>query len=125
MTAQAEASTWRLHGRHGPQTIALEPKVAINSWGVLRELAIAGRGIARLPELDVQQALSDGKLVEVLSDYAPPPAACYAVFPSARNLSPSVRAMIDTLIERLSAESCQLHGADKLVQAEKIALSLR
>jgi DNA-binding transcriptional LysR family regulator len=102
---------------------ALCPKVAINSWGVLRELAIAGRGIARLPELDVQHALSDGKLVEVLSEYAPPPVACYAVFPSARNLSPSVRAMIDTLIERLCAESCRLHGANKPAQADKMVSS--
>ena len=108
MSAHTEASTWRLHGEDGPRTIALRPKVAVNSWGVLRDLAIAGRGIARLPELDVQHALAGGQLVEVLSDHAPPPVACYAVFPSARNLSPSIRAMIDALIERLSAESCRL-----------------
>jgi DNA-binding transcriptional LysR family regulator len=108
MTAHTEARTWRLHGPDGPAAIALRPKILINSWGVLRDLAVAGRGIARLPELNVRDALAAGSLVEVLAAFAPPPVACYAVFPSARNLSPTVRVMIGALIERLSEQSCRL-----------------
>jgi DNA-binding transcriptional LysR family regulator len=111
MTGHTEATTWRLHGPDGPEAIALRPKIAVNSWTVLRELALAGRGIARLPELELREALATGALVEVLADYAPPPVACYAVFPSARNLSPTVRAMIDALVERLGAESRRLATA--------------
>lgn len=108
MTAHSEATTWKLHGADGPKAVAIRPAVAVNSWTVLRELAIAGRGIARLPELRARGDVAEGRLVEVLADCAPPPAACYAVYPSARNLSPAVRAMIDALIERLSAASCSL-----------------
>lgn len=119
MTAHTDASTWRLHGQEGAQSVVVRPKVAINSWGVLRDLAIAGLGIARLPELYVRDALAAGDLVEVLPDHAPPPAACYAVFPSVRNLSPNIRAMIDALIERLGAESCRLDGPSRPTSADR------
>jgi DNA-binding transcriptional LysR family regulator len=108
MTGHMEATTWRLHGPDGPEAIALRPKIAVNSWIVLRELAIAGRGVARLPELNVRHAVGMGELIEILPDYAPPPVACYAVFPSARNLSPTVRAMIESLMTRLNDESCRM-----------------
>lgn len=108
MSGAKEATTWALHGPDGPEAIAIRPRIAVNSWMVVRDLAIAGRGIARLPELNAREALAEDQLVEVLADFAPPPSACYAVYPSARNQSPSVRAMIEVLVERLNASSCRL-----------------
>lgn len=112
MTGHTEATTWRPHGPDGPQAFAVRPKIAVNSWSLLRELALAGRGIVRLPALNARHALANGELVEVRAECAPPPVACYAVFPSARNLSPTVRAMIDSLIKRLNAESCRMAGPE-------------
>lgn len=111
MTGHSDAATWKLHGPDGPRPTAIRPSIAVNSWAVLRELAIAGRGIARLPELNARDAVASGRLIEMLAEHAPPPVACYAVYPSARNLSPAVRAMIDALVERLGAESCRVAAA--------------
>ena len=57
-----------------------------------------------LPELTARRAVAEGRLVELLADHAPPPVACYAVFPSARNLSPAVRALIGDLARSLEKQ---------------------
>lgn len=108
VTGGPEATTWRFDGPDGPQSVQVRPRVAMNNWLVMRELAAAGIGVVRLPELSARECVAQGRLVEVMRDYAPPPVACYAVFPSARNMSPNVRAMLDVLIERLSAASCRV-----------------
>ncbi|MCI4664233.1 MAG: LysR family transcriptional regulator [Neomegalonema sp.] len=101
MTGHREGATWRFEAADGPLSIAVRPYLAINSFPALLELAVAGRGVARLPELRAVGAVASGRLVEVLADFAPPPSALYAVTASARRQSASVRAMIEVLAERL------------------------
>jgi hypothetical protein len=51
--------------------------------------------------LSVGPALLSGELVRVLSDYEFEPTAIFAVYPSARQLSTKVRAVVDFLAEQL------------------------
>ncbi len=106
MTGYRDGGAWRFRGPEGPIVVDIRPHVAINSFPALLDLAVAGAGIARLPELRAQQAVEAGGLVETLAGFAPPPAAVYAVTPSARRRSATVQAMIDALAERLSEPSC-------------------
>ena len=64
--------------------------------------ALASLGIALLPDFSAQQALRSGKLVVVLPDWQPPVMQIFALYPSRRNLSPAVRAMVDFLVLRFS-----------------------
>jgi LysR family transcriptional regulator, regulator for bpeEF and oprC len=66
-----------------------------NSFAVF-QAAVAGIGIAKLPRLLVQQANNSAQIVEVMTDWASPSVPVHAVFPSARYLSPKVRAFVDT-----------------------------
>ena len=100
-------ATWKLGGPDGPTAIAIQPYLSINSMAVLQSMAAAGRGIAMLPVMQAQAAVDDGSLVEVLPDYAPRADGFYAVMPSARRQSASVRAMVEELATRLSEPNCR------------------
>jgi len=102
MTGAQEAVTWQLEGPDGPVSVPIRPRMAVGSWGILRELVVAGLGIARLPELTGLHDATEGELVEILPEWARPGDACYAVYPSGRNPSPALRAMVDLLSDHLA-----------------------
>lgn len=69
---------------------------SVNSFALLRDLAIAGSGIARLPRFVAAPALADGRLRAILRSYSPAQ-SFHALYPSARHLSPRVRTFLDVL----------------------------
>jgi len=67
---------------------------------VLRDAAVAGRGIALLPTFIAGADLQEGRLRTVLTDYKAPEISIYAIYPQTRHLSVKVRLFIDFLVER-------------------------
>jgi len=61
--------------------------------------ALQGGGIAAVFSYQAEPAIRDGRLVEVLSEFAPPAVAIHALFTTRRLLSPKVRAFLDLLDE--------------------------
>ncbi len=57
--------------------------------------ALAGSGVALLPQWLVNTALEEGTLIHLLPDYHFPRQGIYAVYPDARHVSTKVRAFID------------------------------
>lgn len=103
MTSSRMPATWTfLEGRKA-KNVHIKPYIAVNSFQVLRELAIAGRGIARLPEGAVRTAVSAKQLCQVLGAYSPPPQQPLLVYPEARHVSSALRAMIELLVARFEA----------------------
>ena len=72
---------------------------------VLRDAALAGHGLAQLPDFITGAALGSGALVSVLDDQMPPPAAAYAVWPGHRQSALTVRALADYLVMALGDAS--------------------
>jgi DNA-binding transcriptional LysR family regulator len=66
-----------------------------NSGDAAIDRALAGGGITAALCYQVDVPVSAGALVEVLRDFAPPPAPIQAVFPTSRLLSAKVRAFLD------------------------------
>lgn len=90
--------TWHLHGPGGAQAdVRLQPRLVTRGMLALREAACAGVGVAQLPLMIVQQAIDEGRLRQVLPDWAPPMEIIHLVYPSRRGQLPSVRALIDHL----------------------------
>ncbi len=56
-------------------------------------------GIVQLPHYLVQTALDTGSLKSVLSDFQPKPVPVMAVYPSRKQLSPKVRALVDMMTQ--------------------------
>lgn len=97
MSTSATANVWTFRSGRRASTLAIEPYLAVNSFGVLAALAARGLGIARMPSGYARAELG---LVEVLAAHAPPALQVFAVYPSARHVSSALRAMLEVLGER-------------------------
>lgn len=91
--------SWRLENGERAVTVAGEGRVTANNGDALRELAIAGQGIARLPDFIVNASLADGRLEHVLPGWGES-GAIWAVYPHSRHLSAKVRLFVEFLAER-------------------------
>lgn len=78
-------------------TIKVAGRLECNDGAVLREWALAGRGLAWRSLWEVGADLRDGRLVSVLDEYAAAPLGIYAVFAQRRQLPLRVRLFIDHL----------------------------
>jgi DNA-binding transcriptional LysR family regulator len=96
-TPLAWRDTWQL----GKETVAVSPALLTNSGASLRAAALAGLGLTPAPEWLVADALVAGQLTRVLQGYEPPAIGIYAVYPSNRLITPTVRAFVDHLARDL------------------------
>jgi DNA-binding transcriptional LysR family regulator len=104
MSGAREPTAWMFQIAGRLRAVKVTPCLAVNSFQVLTALAIAGVGVLRAPLRFVAEALAARKLRELLAPYAPPARPTLAVYPSARNVSPALRAMVDVLGECLDVE---------------------
>jgi len=101
---EPDPGPWELVGANGESVRAEHtPRVLCHDFIVLRAAALAGLGIAQLPESVVREDLQSGALARVLPEWKTPEGIVHAVFPSRRGLLPAVRVFIDFLAERLPA----------------------
>lgn len=80
----------------------IKSSLSINNGCALREAAIAGSGIAYLPDFIAYRAIQEHKLKVILKDYQRQPISMYAVYPSKKDLSAKIRAFIDFLVAEFS-----------------------
>ena len=64
-----------------------------------RQAALSGLGLALIPRILVWKDLEDGRLVEVLKDFAFTELGVHVVYPHRRHLSGKVRAFVDFLVK--------------------------
>jgi len=99
----ATGPQWKLTGPDGDHWIQAPWSLCSNNGEVLRDAALAGRGIVLLPTFIVGPYLEDGSLRAVLADYRSPEMSVYALYPPTRYIPFKLRAFIDFLVERLAA----------------------
>ena len=78
-------------------SMRVQGAMACNDGAVLRDWAVAGRGLAWRSMWEVGEDLKAGRLVTVLDAFAAPDNAIHAVFPQRRHLPLRVRMLIDYL----------------------------
>lgn len=74
--------------------IPVRGRVAANHLLAVRDAALAGHGIALLPELACSDELRAGELVALLPAHAPSPVPLYITYPAGRYMPAAVRAYI-------------------------------
>ena len=79
-------------------------RITVNNGEAIREMAIAGLGLAMLPRFIVSTPLISGRLVRVMADVETRRLPIMAVWPAVEPMPAKLRALIDHLALRLSAE---------------------
>lgn len=79
--------------------IAVNGPMIVNDTQVLVQTAVAGLGIAYLLEDQVKHEVQTGRLISILDDWTPRFPGFYLYYPSRRQASPALRALIE-LVQR-------------------------
>jgi DNA-binding transcriptional LysR family regulator len=79
-----------------------QPRMTCVDFAALRDAAVAGLGVALLPDHACRDALDEGKLVHVFPHWTTPVGIIHLVFTTRRGLPPAVRSFIDHLASTFS-----------------------
>lgn len=102
LSGHADAWVFTRDGR--TERIAVEGRYVVGSSLAVRDALLAGFGIHLIPRAYVEEDLSSGRLVSLLTDWASNETVLYAVYPSRRLTAPKVRSFIDFLVDTFKAE---------------------
>ncbi len=100
-TGSAKPHEWIALDEDGAQvSVAVDGGLHTNDDHTLRQAAIDGCGIVRMPRLFLEDAIARGVLVPIWPDDRAPPVTLAVVYPSRRELPGKVRAFVDFLAEQ-------------------------
>ena len=71
--------------------------LVFNTIALRLNAALAGFGLAYLPEDQVAAHLADGRLIRVLADWCPPFPGYHLYYPSRRQPTPAFALLVDAL----------------------------
>jgi DNA-binding transcriptional LysR family regulator len=98
----APRATWELGTGKRRREVSVAGRLVANDWSVLREAAIRGLGIVRLPSMHARAAVAKGLLVPLLDEYAPAEISLHLVYFGGRHLAPRTRAFVEFMRPRLA-----------------------
>lgn len=87
--------------------VRVEGQLVFNSIALRLSAALAGFGLAYLPEDQVQAHLADGRLARMLDDWCPPFAGYHLYYPSRRQPTPAFALLVEALRCRGSSRTAQ------------------
>jgi DNA-binding transcriptional LysR family regulator len=88
---------WRLTRGKTNREVIVNPALGANDLDILIEAAVGGLGITMIPGHRCVELIRAKRLERVLPDWEAPAVPMNAIYPSARHLSPKVKAMLDHL----------------------------
>lgn len=88
---------WEFERAGRPQNVHVEGQLIFNTTPPAIQAALAGLGIAFMPEDEVGAELADGRLVRVLEAWCPPFPGYHLYYPSRRQPSPAFALVLEAL----------------------------
>ena len=105
-SSQSNGSVWKLTSPTGEKRqVRTAGWLSVNDGQSLLNAAIAGLGIAYLPNYLYAQAMEDGLIEEAMPALPVETQGIYAVYPPGRFTQPKVRAFIDFLVKAFSSKT--------------------
>ncbi|MDD1966850.1 LysR family transcriptional regulator [Pseudomonas putida] len=95
---RATDKLWKLTGPEGVIEIPVAGSMIVNSSPALRQAALAGMGIAMLPDVLIREDLQAGKLIPLLQAYRPPSRPMWLMYAQDRYRLPKVRHFVDSVL---------------------------
>jgi DNA-binding transcriptional LysR family regulator len=77
--------------------VRVEGQLVFNGTDPMLDAALAGAGLAYVPEDTVRPYLADGRLIRVLADWCPPYSGYHLYYPSRRQPTPAFTLLVDAL----------------------------
>jgi len=77
--------------------VRTEGQLVFNTVSLMANMAVAGLGLAYLPEDVVQNHVAEGRLVHVLTDWSAPASGYHLYYPSRRQATPAFALLVDAL----------------------------
>jgi DNA-binding transcriptional LysR family regulator len=103
-SSRTHRQSWRFRDAAGSWAKAPgRSRLRMDSGEALRDAAVAGLGIAFLPDFLVAEDLAAGRLQQVLPGLDPGAVEIVAIYPTRRLLEPRVRRFIDLMVEALGS----------------------
>jgi DNA-binding transcriptional LysR family regulator len=81
--------------------VRVEGQLILNNLDMRLNAALAGLGLAYLPEDQVQAHIADGRLIRALEDWCPPFSGYHLYYPSRRQATPAFALLVDALRYRV------------------------
>lgn len=93
--------TGELRFARGAETLSVPVNgdAPVNETGLYIKMCLEGFGLAQLAGRIVSEHLQEGRLIEVLADWQPPPVPVTLLYPHQRFLSPAVRTFADWIAD--------------------------
>ena len=99
---------WDFERRGKQVNVRVNGQLIFNTSPSMVDSALAGLGIAHLPEEEFAPHIEEGRLVRVLEDWCPPFPGYYLYYPSRRQPSPAFSLVVDALRAPASSKSSPL-----------------
>ena len=96
-TRLATGNRWHFGGPDGPISVDVRGRLRADNSEAVREAVVNGAGIAVIPVWMFTDEISSGRVQIILDAFEPSALPIHAVYPSRRQVSAKVRAMIDFL----------------------------
>lgn len=93
---------WQLRENGEEIWVPIDAVMSSNNGDTLRDAAVSGAGIARLPTFIVGDDLREGRLEVVLADWSPADLDIHALYAPSRYLPTKTRVFVDVLVERFA-----------------------
>ena len=97
------AHEWELISKTGHwTTVPIVPRLTAEHLSLLKDAALVGAGVARLPLMICAEEIKAGKLEVVLPEWSMPDHEIHAVYPSRKGMTTAVRHFIDYLVDSIA-----------------------
>ncbi len=88
---------WEFEKNGRAMKVRVEGQLVFNGTTLILEAALAGFGLAYLPEDQVRTYLGTGRLIRVLGDWCPPFSGYHLYYPDRRQHTPAFALLVDAL----------------------------
>ena len=88
---------WEFEKGRRELRVRVEGQLVFNATALTLDAALAGLGLAYLPEEQVRTQLAEGRLVRVLADWCEPFSGYHLYYPSRRQPTPAFALLVDAL----------------------------
>jgi DNA-binding transcriptional LysR family regulator len=104
LTQQLDDGLWRFRDPTGKRDVVVKPHARVSDIVIAHELAVAGVGVAMLPQAICRTDVHEGKLEQILANYPIAPLVPSATYLERRYVPLRIRALLDLVAAQFKLE---------------------